>query len=227
VTITSGLGEANPNCILLVPLKQNESVLGVIEIASFKVFEQFEVDFLEKIAESIASTVATVKINAKTRFLLEQSQQQAEEMQAQEEEMRQNMEELLATQEEMSRKEKEISWTMEAIGGLAMVIEYDFKGIITYVNSLLCSQTGYSKEELIGQHHSILFEHQDVVTSAEYNQFLDDMRNNKPFKNIFKRRDKKGNIFTVKAHCYPIFDEEGTPLKVVEVSVDITELVGK
>ncbi|MFO8022070.1 MAG: cache domain-containing protein, partial [Perlabentimonas sp.] len=46
VTITSGLGEANPNCILLVPLKQDENVLGVIEIASFKIFEKFEVEFL-------------------------------------------------------------------------------------------------------------------------------------------------------------------------------------
>ncbi|MDD3568088.1 MAG: GAF domain-containing protein, partial [Bacteroidales bacterium] len=225
VTITSGLGEANPNCILLVPLKQNESVLGVIEIASFKVFEQFEIEFLEKIAESIAATVATVKINAKTRFLLEQSQQQAEEMQAQEEEMRQNMEELLATQEEMSRKEKEITWTMEAIGGLAMVIEYDFKGIISYVNPLLCSISGYAKEELIGEHHSILFEQKDVVNSASYEQFLNDMRNNKSFKSMLRRRDKKGNVFTVKANCYPIFDEDGNPMKIVEVAVDVTELV--
>ena len=226
VTITSGLGEANPNCIILVPLKQNETVMGVIEIASFKIFEQFEVDFLEKVAESIASTVATVKINEKTKYLLEQSQQQAEEMQAQEEEMRQNMEELLATQEEMGRKEKEISWTMQAIGGLAMVVEYDFKGIITYANSLLCSQTGYSKEELIGQHHSIIFEHQDVAASVEYSSFLDDMRNNKPYQSTLKRRDKMGNVFTVKAHCQPIFDEDGQPLKIVEVAIDITEFMG-
>ena len=225
VTITSGLGEANPSCIIMVPLKQNENTLGVIEIASFKVFEQFEIEFLEKVAESIASTIATVKINEKTRFLLEQSQQQAEEMQAQEEEMRQNMEELLATQEEMSRKEKEIQWTMEAIGGLAMVIEYDFKGIITNVNTLLCSASGYSKDELVGQHHSILFEQKDIVSSANYEQFLNDMRNNKPYKSMLKRRDKKGNIFTVKANCYPIFDEDGQPLKIVEVAVDVTELV--
>ncbi len=225
VTISSGLGEAEPNCILLVPLKQAEEVMGVIEVAAFKIFEQFEIDFLEKVAESIASTIGTVKINAKTRYLLEQSQQQAEEMLAQEEEMRQNMEELMATQEEMSRKEKEIVWTMEAIGGLAIVIEYDFKGIITYVNQLLCSITGYSKEELLGQHHSILFENKDVVASVEYNQFLDDMRNNKPYKSILTRRNKKGEIFTVKAHCYPIFNDDGVPLKVVEVAVDITDLI--
>jgi methyl-accepting chemotaxis protein len=107
VTITSGLGKANPNCIILVPLKHDNEVLGVIELASFNVFEQHEVEFLERLGDSIASAVSSVRINAKTRALLEQSQQQAEEMLAQEEEMRQNMEELQATQEEMSRKAEE------------------------------------------------------------------------------------------------------------------------
>lgn len=107
VEITSGLGKANPKYIVLVPLKHEEEVLGVIEMASFKLLEQFEVDFLERVAQSIASTLLSVKINAKTKYLLEQSQQQAEEMLAQEEEMRQNMEELQATQEEMGRKAEE------------------------------------------------------------------------------------------------------------------------
>jgi hypothetical protein len=107
VEITSGLGKATPSYILLVPLKHEEDVLGVIEIASFRVFEKHEVEFTERVAQSIASTILSVKINARTRMLLEQSQQQAEEMLAQEEEMRQNMEELQATQEEMSRKAQE------------------------------------------------------------------------------------------------------------------------
>ncbi|MDX9768806.1 MAG: PAS domain-containing protein [Tenuifilaceae bacterium] len=107
VEITSGLGKATPRYVILVPLKHEDNVLGVIEMASFNVFEPFEVEFLERIAESIASTLLSVRINAKTKMLLEQSQQQAEEMQAQEEEMRQNMEELQATQEEMERKRSE------------------------------------------------------------------------------------------------------------------------
>ncbi|MFN3841621.1 MAG: GAF domain-containing protein, partial [Cyclobacteriaceae bacterium] len=107
VHITSGLGSATPTCLLLVPLKANEKVHGVLELASFKRLEEHEIQVIEKFAESIASTVATVKSSESTRLLLERTQQQAEEMRAQEEEMRQNMEELSATQEEMARKEKE------------------------------------------------------------------------------------------------------------------------
>ncbi|MBS4012978.1 MAG: GAF domain-containing protein [Bacteroidetes bacterium] len=103
IRITSGLGEANPTSLLLVPLVLNEEIFGVIELASFKIFPKYKIDFVEKVAESIASAISNAKTNAKTQKLLHQSQLQAEQMILQEKEMKQNLEEMQATQEEMQR----------------------------------------------------------------------------------------------------------------------------
>lgn len=108
VRITSGLGESTPKCLIIIPLIYNDEVKGVLELASFRQFEEHEVEFLLKVAESMAATIASVKTNEMTKKLLEHSQQMTEEIRAQEEELRQNSEELLATQEELNRKLMEI-----------------------------------------------------------------------------------------------------------------------
>ena len=104
IQITSGLGGSNPKSLLLIPMKMEDEVLGVIEIASFNNFEDYQIDFIEQASLSIASSLNMAETNRRTSELLEKTQQQAEEMAAQEEEMRQNMEEIQATQEESSRR---------------------------------------------------------------------------------------------------------------------------
>lgn len=104
IRITSGLGGSNPRSLILIPMKLEEEVLGVIEIASFNKYEDYQIEFLEQASLSVASSLNMAETNKRTSELLEKTQQQAEEMSAQEEEMRQNMEELQATQEESSRR---------------------------------------------------------------------------------------------------------------------------
>ncbi|HKZ39293.1 MAG TPA: GAF domain-containing protein, partial [Chryseolinea sp.] len=109
LAITSGLGGANPNSILVIPLRTNEKIEGVLELASLKPFKPHEIEFLEKLGELLASSIINVKTGEKTAQLLAVSREQTEEMRAQEEEMRQNMEELEATQEQMNRTVGELA----------------------------------------------------------------------------------------------------------------------
>ncbi|MDJ1468384.1 GAF domain-containing protein [Xanthocytophaga flava] len=106
--ITSGLGDATPGCLAIVPMKYNDMVEAIIELASFERFEDYQIRFLEKAGEFVASAILTVKTAEHTARLLQDSQEQAEMLKSQEEELRQNMEELAATQEEMYRKERDL-----------------------------------------------------------------------------------------------------------------------
>lgn len=101
--ITSGLGKTLPRNLLIVPLKLEDEVLGVVEIASLNELKEHEISFVEQVAEGIASTMVTVRLNIKTAQLLEESNKRSEELSQQEEEMRQNLEEMKATQEELRR----------------------------------------------------------------------------------------------------------------------------
>jgi hypothetical protein len=107
IQITSGTGGANPNCIVIQPLIVNDEMVGVIELASFKVMDKFEMEFIKKLAENIAGVISNVKVNERTVHLLDEARTAQESMRSQEEELRQNLEELTATQEEMFRKEQE------------------------------------------------------------------------------------------------------------------------
>lgn len=142
--ITSGLGKANPRSLLLVPLNINEDNHGVIEIASFNNYSQHQIEFIEKIAESVASTISGVKINLRTAKLLKESQEQAEIMAAQEEEMRQNMEELQATQEEAARQSERFVSFSNSVNNTLLKAEYDLNGNLIAANANFVKKLGYS-----------------------------------------------------------------------------------
>ncbi len=106
IRITSGLGDALPDALLIVPLMVRDEVYGVVEMAAFGGFEPFKIKFLKKLGETIASAISNHTTAAYTRKLLDDSRELTEQLRNQEEEMRQNMEELQATQEELIRNEK-------------------------------------------------------------------------------------------------------------------------
>lgn len=115
VKITSGLGEALPRNIIIVPLKYNETIVGVIELALFRVLKEYEVTFVEKLGEQIASTIVAANVSTRTKKLLDESQIQSEELRKKEEEMKQSYEEMTAIQEDFTRNERELVQLKESL----------------------------------------------------------------------------------------------------------------
>lgn len=94
IKIGSGVGEASPRNILVTPFVYENEVIGVIELGSFHEFTDIQLNFLEVVSSSIASTVHSQEIRLKMKELLAKTMEQSEELQSQQEELRQNNEEL-------------------------------------------------------------------------------------------------------------------------------------
>jgi len=62
IEVHTGLGEANPKNLLLIPLVMDNNVLGVLEIASMELFEEYQIDFIERLAQSLAIAIASYRI---------------------------------------------------------------------------------------------------------------------------------------------------------------------
>ncbi|MGA1870517.1 MAG: response regulator [bacterium] len=94
IKISSGLGETTPRSILVSPFLKEHEVRGVIEIGSLDKFTDLHIDFLNLISESIAISFEIVQSSSQMKELLEKTQEQAQELQAQQEELKTNNNEL-------------------------------------------------------------------------------------------------------------------------------------
>jgi len=166
VKITSGLGQAVPRCVVLLPLLYKSEVFGVIELASFQEATEHQIEFLKKAGETVAVELSGIRSNERTKKLMERSR---------EEELRQNLEEMKAVQREMIAKEEELSQQLvntklamtmadserrknEAIleGCMDGVISFNQNGTIEYFNRAAEEMFGISREEIIQKNINLI-----------------------------------------------------------------------
>lgn len=219
--VNSGSTIGKPASVLVMPLKLDDQVQGVLELVSLKVFEQYEVDFIEKLSEGLAATISSLQVNKKTKELLEASQQQSVMLREQEEELRQNMEEMQATQEEMKRIQAELNGQMSAIDRAIPKLELNLAGKISFVNDAFLEMTGYQKEELVGKPHAFLIDSKGQQ-SPEYATLQEALKNGQPFQCSCERRGADKS-FQVKEIFHPVYDMEGRLLKTLVIFFDLTK----
>ena len=122
VTISSGLVEAPPVNIIILPVVFEDQVKAVIELASFQRFNSTHQTFLNQLTESIGIVLNTIEANSLTEDLLKQSQSLTNELQSRQLELQKtNLEleekatQLVEQNAEVERKNSEVEQARQAL----------------------------------------------------------------------------------------------------------------
>ena len=217
--IESGLGESPPTNILIIPVKTDENLLGVIEIASFNEFNKNEVQFIENIAEDIASTLETTKISDRTSELLEESQKKSDELAMRDSEMSDKIAELRVAQKETRKSETEMSSLITAVDKVLFKLELSLTGRIITSNSLFLNKINFRLDELKTKS---IFDLTDKLDKNEKDDILKNIKNNESVQKNLTLVSKQDSKIKISSLFSAIKNEAGIIVRILFLGANIS-----
>lgn len=200
--LKSGFGETEPHNIALIPLIFNNEVQAVLEISALSDIEDYKINFLENIGESIASTFSNINNTRRTAELLEQTKDQATQIETQ----RIQLQERIDTHRRQNKKlDKQLLEYQEIINSLKIgtnVVEFDTSGKIISVNERSAMLIGTTSEELLGKTYQILFD--QTFPAIEHQTLWKDLKSGKSIEQLELLLLKDGSKKEVYVHYIPI-----------------------
>ncbi|MGW3445266.1 HAMP domain-containing protein [Streptomyces sp. NPDC001076] len=104
IKINSGLGEAAPTTIVIIPILFEDKLLGIIELASFSRFSDVHLAFFDQFVNTIGVAINTIIANSRTESLLGESQRLAMQLQERSDELQKQQAELQRSNAELEEK---------------------------------------------------------------------------------------------------------------------------
>ncbi|MFE7856313.1 HAMP domain-containing protein, partial [Streptomyces sp. NPDC057403] len=104
IKINSGLGEAAPTSVVIIPILFEDKLLGVIELASFSRFSDVHLAFFDQFVNTIGVAINTIIANSRTESLLGESQRLAMQLQERSDELQKQQAELQRSNAELEEK---------------------------------------------------------------------------------------------------------------------------
>ena len=152
--IASGLGEATPATIVILPVVFEEQVLGVMELASFRPFSVVHMQFLEQLMEIIGVSLNAIIASSRTQALLEESQRLAAELQNKSGELQAQQRELQQSNAELEEKASLLAQQNRAIEIKNLEIEDARRALEDRAEQLALSSR-YKSEFLANMSHEL------------------------------------------------------------------------
>ncbi|WP_045555480.1 HAMP domain-containing protein [Streptomyces sp. FxanaA7] len=154
VTISSGLGQAVPSALVVLPIVVEDQVLGVIELGSVTPFTQIHQDFLSQLMPTIGVNLNTIVANARTDELLGESQRLTAELQARSEELQVQQDELQRSNAELEEKASLLASQNSDIEAKNLEIEQARQELETRAQQLALASK-YKSEFLANMSHEL------------------------------------------------------------------------
>lgn len=171
VEIVSGLGKTEPVSLILIPIKSESEVHGVLELAGLRLFSDDDVELAESIALGAGVALNAIESAQKTSELLRLSQAQTEELQAQEEELRTANEQLTQREDQLSAQNAELEETTEELRSQQEELKASTERLETQAQSLETKN-----EELHRLSQTLEAKAEELAVSSRYkSEFLANM----------------------------------------------------
>ncbi|SPF06277.1 HAMP domain-containing protein [Streptomyces sp. MA5143a] len=154
VTISSGLGQAEPSALVVLPIVVEDQVLGVIELGSVTRFTQIHQDFLAQLMPTIGVNLNTIVANARTDELLDESQRLTAELQARSAELQVQQDELQRSNAELEEKASLLASQNRDIEAKNLEIEQARQELETRAQELALASK-YKSEFLANMSHEL------------------------------------------------------------------------
>ncbi|MDF1572796.1 MAG: PAS domain S-box protein [Bacteroidales bacterium] len=221
LTITSGLGRANPRYLLIVPILLDDEVFGILELASFHEFPDHQIRFVERVAENTATTLNTMYNNLRTEALLRETQEQAAALRIKEEQVRKNIEELRNTQAEAARQSEQFISFTNTVNHTMIRAEYAPGGTLEYANTRFLRQLGYSGNREVEGKPIEMFIH--TSDHAWFREMWERLSTGGPhFEGYMRHVTKLGKELWTMATYTSVRKEDGSVEKILFLAIDAT-----
>ncbi|MCD6555926.1 MAG: PAS domain-containing protein, partial [Bacteroidales bacterium] len=222
--IESGLGSAKPRSLIIIPIVTQEGVIhGALELASFKEYEDYEIKFIEQVAENTAMTISTLKINNETAILLKESREQASALSNREDELQKTISEMRRLQENADIQSAAFRSYQDSTNKALIRAEFSNEGKLLFANRKFLKLFEYKSNSEI--------ENEDILkfASPEDNRWINKLKElifNKDshFEGLLKHLTKSGKTLWIESSYIGLKNEKGKTEKILFLGIDTTQL---
>lgn len=125
---------------------------------------------------------------------------------------------------EQTRKSADLAGQVSAIEKSSAVIHFDMEGNVLFANRLFLDAIGFREHEIVGHHHR-MFVDEAYARTEEYTEFWRALNRGEFLAGRYKRVGQGGREVWLQATYNPIFDADGTPVKVIKYASDVSDQV--